>query len=125
MIEYGENCEFSLLVARLGHKSHLLGDDFKSHDSILILQKLYFILGTNLITIGVKNQAPQVSFKNFAAGNSIPVSSHEFVYMVFFYLLDILDTISYYVSHIAHILSPWSNSSFSFLHGHILISSKC
>ena len=57
-IEDGENCEFDISVAHLGHLSHLLGDDFKYHDSKLMLQKLSVIIGTKLFTIGVKKQAP-------------------------------------------------------------------
>ena len=56
-IEDGENCEFALSVAQLGHLSHLLGADFNSHDSKLMLQDLSVMFGTDLITIGVENQA--------------------------------------------------------------------
>ena len=56
------------------------------------------MLGTDLITIGVKNQAPQVSYKTSTAGDSISVSS-EFADIKCCDLLDILDAISKYIAH--------------------------
>ena len=53
------------------------------------------MLGTNIITFGVKNKSPQVSF-NSTAGDSLSVSSHEFDDMKFCDFMDILEGISSY-----------------------------
>ena len=78
------------------------------------------MLGTDLITIGVKNQEPQVSFKKYVIGDSISISSHEFFDMKFCDLLDIFNGISYYGSHtfslhgpMPHFLSYMGTCSFS------------
>ena len=49
-----------------------------------------------VINFGVKNQAPQVSFKNSTAGESISVSFHEFPNVMDTDSLDILEAISDY-----------------------------
>ena len=54
---------------------------------------------TNIITLGVKNQAPQVSFKNSIVGDYTSISSHNLYDMKCCDFLDILDAISYYGSH--------------------------
>ena len=53
------------------------------------------MLATDLIIFGVKNQAPQVSFK-FTTRDSMLLSSYEFDNIKFFESLDILEAISYY-----------------------------
>ena len=50
--------------------------------SIFNFQELPFMLLAALINFGVKNQAPQVSFK-FVVGNSMSVFSHEFTDIIF------------------------------------------
>ena len=64
------------------------------------------ILGTNLITIGVKNQAPQVSFKNSVFGDYISVSSHEFTDVMDSDSLDILEAISCYRAQVFSLHGP-------------------
>ena len=61
-----------------------------------------------LINFGVKNQAPQVSLKNSAPGDSISISSHEFTHVLDSDSLDILESISDYGSQIftLHSLRP-------------------
>ena len=68
------------------------------------------MLGADLITIGVKNQAPQVSFKNSIVGDSISVSSHEFVDIKCCNFLYILDSKSYYRSHTFSLHDPMPHS---------------
>ena len=53
---------------------------------------------TVLISIGVKTQAPQVSFK-LVAGDSMAVSSHEFSYMKYCDFMNILKDRSDYRAH--------------------------
>ena len=54
------------------------------------------MVGADLITIGVKNQAPRVSFKNYATKDSISISSHECTVVMDSDSLDILEAIPYY-----------------------------
>ena len=61
----------------------------------LEFQGLSIMLATELISFGVKNQAPQVSFK-FAIGYSMSVYYYEFDDIKFFVSLDILEAISDY-----------------------------
>ena len=49
-----------------------------------------------LINFGVKNQTPQVSYKTSAIGDSISVSSNEFIDVLDSDSLDILEFISDY-----------------------------
>ena len=63
------------------------------------------MLVTDLISFGVKNQAPQVSFK-FTTRDSMLVSSHNFVDIKFFESLDILKAISYYGAQAFTLHSP-------------------
>ena len=75
----------------LGFDTTLFGSNFK-------FQEISVILGIDLITIGVKNQAPQVFFKNYVVGDSISISSHEFTDVIDSESLDILEAIPYYLS---------------------------
>ena len=63
-IEEGENCAFSTSVVHLEPLFLILGFDTTLFGSNFKFQEISVILGIDLITIGVKNQAPQVSFKN-------------------------------------------------------------
>ena len=67
---------FFLLVAHLGLLSHLLGADFNSHGSNLLLQDILVMIGIDLITLGVNNQALHFSFKISTAEDCISLSSH-------------------------------------------------
>ena len=49
-----------------------------------------------LINFGVKNQAPQVSFKNYVVGDSVSFYSHEFNNVMYSDSFDILEDISDY-----------------------------
>ena len=49
------------------------------------------MFGNYLIPLGLKNKAPQFSFKNSAAEDFISLSSHEFSDKQCYDLLDILD----------------------------------
>ena len=64
------------------------------------------MLETDLITICEKNQAPQVSFKNYVARDLISNYSHEFADMKFCDFLDSLDATSYYESHTFSLHGP-------------------
>ena len=61
----------------------LFGSNFKFQEPIVMLVVV-------LINFGVKNQAPQVSFKNYAARDSMSVSYHKFVDMKYCDFMDIL-----------------------------------
>ena len=63
------------------------------------------MLGTNLISFGVKNKAPQVFFK-FVTWDSMLVSSYEFDDIKFCESLDILESISYYGAQSFSLHSP-------------------
>ena len=86
-------------MARLEPLFLILGHDITLFGLKLKFQDLSVMLGVDRITIGVKNQAPRVPFKNSVVGDSISVSSHEFNDMKCCDFLDILNDISNYVSH--------------------------
>ena len=70
-VEEGEHCASAILVAHLEPFFLILGDDLTLVGSKLKFQENSIMLVIVLITFGVKNQAPQVSFKNYVAGDSI------------------------------------------------------
>ena len=93
-----------------------------------------------LINFCVKNQAPQVSFKNFTVGDSISVSSHEFTDVLDSDSLDILKAISDYgsrkfdlhglmpppLSYMITCMLPYNDTKFGDImhsHGHFLLTS--
>ena len=111
----------------IGYDITLFGSNFET-------QNFSFMLVTSLISIGVKNQAPQVSFK-LVVGDSMLVSSHEFVDMKYCDFMDILkvrldyrDYTFYFLSllsspHIITCSSPL-NKDGDLLHsiGHLLLT---
>ena len=88
-VEEGKNCASTILVEHLeplfhnlGYNMTLFGSNFKFQDPPIMLLVV-------LINFGVKNQAPQVSFK-FVVGNSMSISSHKFSDMKYCDFMDIL-----------------------------------
>ena len=76
-VEEGENCASAISVAHLGLLFYILGFALTLFRLKLESQGLSVMLVIDLISFGVKNQAPQVSFK-FTVGDSMSVSSYEF-----------------------------------------------
>ena len=91
-VEEGEHCAFSISVVHLEPLFLIIGSNITLFGSNFKFQDLLVMLVTILISIGVKNQTPQVRFKIFA-GDSMSVSSHEFVDIKFCESLDILEAI--------------------------------
>ena len=77
-IEEEENSASAISVAHLEPLFLILGTDITLFGSDFKFQYLSIMLVVVLITIGVKNQAPQVSFKNYIIGDVMSVSSYEF-----------------------------------------------
>ena len=67
----------TILMVHLVILFHIIGASLTFFGLKLDFQGLSVMLVTDLINFGVKNQAPQVSFK-FFDGDSMSVSSHEF-----------------------------------------------
>ena len=66
------------------------------------------MLVTDLINFGLKNKAPQVSFK-FTIGDSMSVSSHKFYHMKYYDFMDILKARSNYRAHTFSLLGLMSS----------------
>ena len=62
-VEEEENCASTILVEHLEPLFHTLGSDITLVGSKFKFQEARFMLVVVLITFGVKNQVPQVSFK--------------------------------------------------------------
>ena len=82
-IKEEENNASSISVAHLEPLLHTLGSDMTLFISNFKFQEPPVMLVGVLINFGVKNQAPQVSFK-FVVGDSMLVFSHKFVDIRFF-----------------------------------------
>ena len=94
-IEDGGNSPYVISVVHLEPLFLIILFDITLFDSNFKFQDLSIMLVTVLIIFGVKNQAPQVSFK-FIVGDSISVSSYAFSDIIFCETLDILEDISDY-----------------------------
>ena len=96
-----ENCASTISVKHLdllhtiGYDMNLFGYYMILFGSIFKFQEPLVMLVDVLINFGVKNQLPQVSFK-IVARDLMSVFSHEFVDIIFFESLDILEVISDY-----------------------------
>ena len=88
-IEEGENSASSISLEQLDPLFLTPGSDFTLFGSNFKFQYLSVMLVTILISIGVKNQPTQVSFK-LVVGDSMLVSHHEFADMKFCDFMDIL-----------------------------------
>ena len=93
--EEGEICVFSISMVHLGLLFLILGYSLTLFGLKLEFEVLSIMLVTDLINFGVKNQAPQVSFK-FIVGDSMLVSYYEFADINFCESLDILEAILNY-----------------------------
>ena len=102
-VEKGENCASAISMAHWGLLFHILGYSLTFFGSKLEFQGLSVMLVTDLIIFDVKNQAPQVSFK-FTIGDSMSVSSYDFVDIKFCESLDISEALSDY-GGLKHFLS--------------------
>ena len=99
--EEGENCASTISMEHtLEYDMNLFGSDIILLGYFLILfgsffksQELSVILVVVLINFGVKNQVPKISFK-ISVGALMSLFSHEFVDIIFFAYLDILEEIS-------------------------------
>ena len=89
----------------LGSDVTLFGSDMALFGSGFKFQEPAIIFVVVLINFGVKNQAPQVSFK-FVVGDSMSVFSHEFDDIIFFESLDILQVILDYGAQAFALRSP-------------------
>ena len=96
-VEEGEPSAFSISMAYLGILFLILGATLTLFGLKLEFQGLSVMLVIDLINFGVRNQAPQVSFK-FTVVDSMLVSSYEFEFaeIKFCESLDILEAISNY-----------------------------
>ena len=89
--EEGENCAFTISVEHtlgfdmnlFGYDMILFGSDIILVGSIFKFQEFLVMHVVVLISFGVKNQVPQVSFK-IVVGDLMLVFSHEFVDIIFF-----------------------------------------
>ena len=77
LVGEGENCASTISVGHLEPLFHTLGSYMTLFGSNFKFQDPTFMLVVVLINFGVKNQAPQVSFK-IVAGDSMLIFSHEF-----------------------------------------------
>ena len=94
-VEEKENCASTISVEHLKPLFHTLGSNMALFGSKFKFQEPLVMLLVVLINFGVKNHAPQVSFK-FVVGDSMSVFSHEFDDIKFCESLDILEAILYY-----------------------------
>ena len=103
-VEAGENCTSTISVEHLEPLFHTLGYDMTLFGSNFKLQEPSAMLVVVLINFGVKNQAPQVSFK-FVVGDLMSVFSHDFVDIKLCESLDILFEKLYHIMELNHSLS--------------------
>ena len=76
-VEEGENCAYTISVEHLEPFFHTLGSDMTLFGLNFRFQEPLVMLVSFLINFGVKNRAPQISFK-LVVGDSMSVFSHEF-----------------------------------------------
>ena len=78
-VEEGEHSASTISVVHLEPLFLIPRYDITLIDSNFKFQEPLVMLVVVLIHFGVKNQAPQVSFKNYVVGDAMSVSSYEFV----------------------------------------------
>ena len=104
-VEEGENCASSISVEHLEPLFHTLVPDMALFGSNFKFQEPSVMLVVVLINFGVKNQVTQVSFK-IVDEELMLVFSHEFVDIIFFESLVIVEYISYYGAQEVVLHSP-------------------